>query len=518
MLDGVFHLGDATVRLAGTEPSLWVLTAPSAGFEEARQRLDWLDDLAAVSTRMARVTAGRWLMEWDQRHRRGGGPGWTPVAASGRLYRLLALGPWVAAGDAALRTRLGRMAARDAAFLVRRYRAVPDDLARAEAVGALVLAALLLEGGRNGLASAQAALDPLCRDLVDAGGALTCRTPEALADLFVLLAGLADRLIAARQRPGPEHAAALARLGPVLRALRHADGGLARFHGGGGGDLARIDAALAGRALGRAPRGRLVMGFARLCQGGTTVICDAAAPPAGPGRHAAPLAFELTSGRHPVIVNCGAGTGFGPDWRRVARAAPAHSTLVLGDEMRPGAMAGQDQAPEPIDMRVDLTGAASLGAAHDGYAARFGLHHHRRLSLTSLGDGLNGTDRLVAETEADRRRFHDLTQSGWRGVDFALRFHLHPAVEADLPEPGGPVRLRLPNGDLWHFACQGPCTIRLDPSVYLENTQPAPRPCQQIVLTGRAVQFVTQVTWTLAKTDATPDARRVAPMAVPAET
>ena len=76
------------------------------------------------------------------------------------------------------------------------------------------------------------------------------------------------------------------------------------------------------------------MGFARLSAGGSSVLIDAGALPQGRASinaHASSLAFELTSGCHPVIVNCGSGRRFGEDWRRIGRGTASHSTLVIED-------------------------------------------------------------------------------------------------------------------------------------------------------------------------------------------
>ena len=76
----------------------------------------------------------------------------------------------------------------------------------------------------------------------------------------------------------------------------------------------------------------LAMGFARLSGGRTSVIADAAPPPDGQASlsaHASTLAFELTSGRRAVIVSCGSGVPFGPDWRRAGRATAPHSPLEI---------------------------------------------------------------------------------------------------------------------------------------------------------------------------------------------
>ena len=74
------------------------------------------------------------------------------------------------------------------------------------------------------------------------------------------------------------------------------------------------------------------MGFARLSSGRTSIIVDAEIPPQGRAAvnaHASTLAFEMTSGRRAVIVNCGSGDTFGEDWRSAGRATPSHSSLYI---------------------------------------------------------------------------------------------------------------------------------------------------------------------------------------------
>ena len=80
-------------------------------------------------------------------------------------------------------------------------------------------------------------------------------------------------------RPVPKaHLDAIDRIAPSLRTLRHSDGSLARFHGGGRGSEGRLDHALAASGVkSRAPDG-LSMGFARLSAGRTSIIVDATEP------------------------------------------------------------------------------------------------------------------------------------------------------------------------------------------------------------------------------------------------
>ena len=133
------------------------------------------------------------------------------------------------------------------------------------------------------IAPAVAALAEECSREIGAEGGIPTRNPEELLEVFTLLTWAEQALTEAGRLPPPPIVAALERMAPTLRALRHADGGLARFHGGGRGVEGRLDQALAvagvkpGPALGQV----LAMGFARMIGGRTTVLVDAAPPPDG---------------------------------------------------------------------------------------------------------------------------------------------------------------------------------------------------------------------------------------------
>lgn len=531
ILAGEVHFGGALVRL-GEGETIWQPWAPDPAFDLARHGFDWLDDLAALSTGSARRLAVSWVRAWDRRHRRGGGPGWTALATARRLKRVLALGPWLARRDDRLGAQLGRLAYRDARFLARRFEAAPTAEARIETAAILCRAALVFENGADWLGPAQSALDALCSEVVTSDGSIRSRNPETLLALFSALALTADALAELRLRAGQEHVAALARIGPTLRAMRHADGTLPRFHGGNGGSAQQADAALALAGRSGAVRRTKAMGYARLARGRTTVICDASLPPKGGDGwqgHASTLGIEVTSGRRPLIVGCGAGSGFGPDWHHAARAGAAHSVLVLDRQSSARLRGGRaDHGPlagGPRDVQIEYEeadGGIALIAAHDGYSQECGLIHVRRLDLDAAGRALIGEDVLTATSEGERSRFSTALATprhghpAGYGLEYALRFHLHPDVEAVIE--GDAAKLLLKNGERWVFSHDGTCTIRLDPSVYLENTLPAPLACQQIVLGGRAEGFVTQVNWSLSKSEDTPDFLREMPEEVPAET
>ena len=116
-------------------------------------------------------------------------------------------------------------------------------------------------------------------------------------------------------------------------------------------------------------------------------------------------------------------------------------------------------------------GAGKVYVAWDtydnGYDEPFGLVHRRRLFLSADGLELMGEETL----------------SGGGGRSFALRFHLHPSVQASITQSSQAAFLKSPHGGGWRLRVQGG-DLSLADSVYLGQAhQPggtrrhaAPRP------------------------------------------
>ena len=83
--------------------------------------------------------------------------------------------------------------------------------------------------------------------------------------------------------------------------------------------------------------------------------------------------------------------------------------------------------------------------------------------------------------------------------DFAIRFHLHPAVKVSPIGAGESLLLVLPDRDSWLFAVHDLNPV-LEESVYLGATD-GPRRTVQIVLHGR-LRTSTRIRWTFIRTDA----------------
>ena len=222
----------------------------------------------------------------------------------------------------------------------------------------------------------------------------------------------------------------------------------------------------------------------------------------------------MTSGRRPLIVNCGSGAPFGTEWRRAGRATPSHSTLVIDgvSSSRFGAGSGDvlEERAAVLTLRQQATAeGAALHAAHDGWALTHGLTHARDLALSSDGRHIAGVDTLISLNPQGKARFERvLTATGLQGVPFSIRFHLHPDTDSTLDMGGNAISIALKSGEIWVFRHDSRATLSLEPSVYLERGRLKPRATKQIVLSGFAAEIETRIGWTLAKAQDTPLAIR----------
>ncbi|WBU53245.1 heparinase II/III family protein [Paracoccus sp. SCSIO 75233] len=487
----------------------------------------WLDDLAAVGSAKARDLAQMRVLAWIAAHPKpsaaADSPVWRADVTGRRVLRWLFHAGQILPG-------LDRDTAQPvfdslhAQLSVLERVGMLEGAARVEALSARAMAAMLLKGAEG---AAQAALDDLASDVETSirRRVMRGRCPEALLSCLSQLAWVGATAKDMGRDIPEQIASVIEEIAPVLRALRHADGGLPRFHGGGRGPAGRLDHSL------RAATGPSIvapghaMGFARLSRSRSTVMLDAAAPPAGPAAahaHASTLAIEFTSARHPIVVNCGAGGMFGPAWARASRATACHSTLSLtglssakllppdehGSErltlLPQKVWAGQcdDEgnlmppdapAPSPREGQPILSG-------HDAWQGTHGLTCLRELYLSADGDELRGEDTLAALDIESQGRLEQILTNMPDGIGYDIRFHLHPDVDA-IPD-GDAIRLILPGKEEWYFSHDMIAEQRLEPSAYLESGQSAPQPTTQIVLSHRLTAQAVRIGWTFMRAGA----------------
>jgi len=510
MLAGEFMFLGYTVE--APETPIWDLPIPEPAFVDLLHGFGWLDDLAATGA--GEGPAQRWLDDWIARFGQQDGPAWRSDTLGRRVMRWIDHAEMLMGGDQP-RDRTARVFLRlQARQLARSWRRVRPGPRRFEALAGLLLATVTLEGLAPSRGAALAALEVEIASAVTPEGGIPSRNPEALARVFAQLARIKADLLQAEVTPPDALEDALKRMAGVLRTLRHADGTLARFHGGGRGAPGLLDQALSMSGVRPTPLSDRAMGYARLSHARTTLILDAAPPttgPMSPQAHASTLGFELTSGRRPLIVNCGSGRTFGDRWRRAGRATPSHSTLAL-DGLSSARLGEGDLIVEaPGDVRLERRRSdlsTGLIAGHDGYVASHGLTHVRQIYLSHDGRGLQGEDVIATVEREDERAFDRALDETGGGIPFSVRFHLHPDVAARIAEDGQSFELMLKSGELWILRHTGSAALSLVPSVYLDVGQLEPTPTSQIVLRATAMDYATRISWTLAKARQTPDAVR----------
>jgi len=151
----------------------------------------------------------------------------------------------------------------------------------------------------------------------------------------------------------------------------------------------------------------------------------------------------------------------------------------------------------PATSREDGPDGVVLRAAHDGYADRFGIVHQRLLTLAADGSRLDGEDIFLDAGGGARLRAAE--------DEFAVRFHLHPAVRATRLTDGHGVMLMTPNKEVWTFSAYAE-RAELEDSVYLAGSE-GPRRTTQIVIHGHACS-TPRVPWSLQQVQTAGAARQ----------
>ncbi|WP_408858552.1 heparinase II/III family protein [Acidiphilium sp. PA] len=445
----------------------------------------WLRDLRALGTDAARSRARALITDWigcDQLPALVTAP---PVSGARLTAWLGHYDFFAASADDDFRQMLMGRLVHDARHLAAALPVEARDGRAFTAIKGLIAASVALPEHAAFLPRALKFLVPEITRQILPDGSHAERSPAAHLAALQDLTEIRALLQSARAEAPPQLPGTIERMAVALRALRHADGGLALFNGTAEDWPNLIDLVLsqAGRT-GRSNVSLAQSGFHRLSAGKTTIIIDAGAPP-GQGMdrfaHAGTLAFEFSVGRERLIVNCGAAPASATDWCDALRATAAHSTLIIADvsssEIRPE---GLGRRPSSVELtRHEANGAHWLEASHDGWKKPFDAIHRRRLYLSESGEDLRGEDSVEAG----------------QPQPFTLRFHLHPNVTASIQQDNEAALLRLPSGQGWRLRAGG-AALTVEESIYFGGTEP--RRAEQIVLTSTQ-DGLQQVKWALTK-------------------
>jgi uncharacterized heparinase superfamily protein len=489
--------------------SIFDLEPPSEDWEVALLGFGWLRHLRAADTALTRANARALVEDWvsNPANRR-------PVARRAdvmarRVISLLSQAPLVLSEtDNKFYRRYLRALGREIRFLRYTMVDIPDGVPRLQVMIALCYAALCLANQARHIRGASRRLsDELQRQILPDGGHIS-RNPGALIELLIDLLPLRQTFAARNIAPPPALLNAIDRMMPMLRFFRHGDGNFALFNGMSATPSDLLATLLAYDDTHGAPMANMPhTGFQRLDAGQLTLIMDTGPPPppnVSQDAHAGCLSFELSSGISRIVINCGMPTMGRDNWRPFARGTPAHSTLSYHETsscqfVELSAMKrllhGAPVVSGPANVesfREVVQNGTLLTTSHDGYLAKFGVIHRRMLMVANDGTRLDGEDAL-SPPQGGRLKGAD--------ADFAVRFHLHPAVKASRLSDARGVMLVLPNRDVWTFEALDD-KVDLEDSVFLAGND-GPRRTAQIVIRQDARQ-APSIRWSFVRSSASP--------------
>ena len=490
------HFGLAGKLAEVDTESPFEIDPPSEGWARELYGFGWLRHLRAAGSELSREQAKVLVNDFIALKRSLPGLAWQPEIMGRRVISWLSNSVLVLdTGEPQAYETFLRALSSQLRYLSASYRDAPDGVPRLVSLMALVYAGLCI-------AEQQAVVErytrPLCKELerqiLPDGGHIS-RNPEALVELLLDLLPLKQCFVARDRPPPKELTDAIERIMPMLRFFRTCDGTLTRFNGAGPTPTDALATALAYDDVKGAPvRYAANSAYARLECGSTLFICDIGPTPAASlsmTAHAGFLSFEMSSGNAPMIVNCGTPSVDHDEWRPFSRSTPAHSTLAFedvssgefGTSGTNGALPtvdapllGPANAQATLSDQVDSTDNIRIRGSHDGYLERFGVTHARQMLIAPNGLLISAEDKLSAP-----QGLKSPDQNLIAG-DYAVRFHLHPSVRAELGSDGQSVELRLKNGEAWRITSNAPETT-LEQSFFLADAR-GPQPTSQVVLGG----------------------------------
>ena len=503
--EGYFGLVGHVAHLDAIEGgaySPFSILPPNESWNRALHGFSWLRHLGASdhpdATEMARAFVVDWLRgSWAHDH-----VAWhVDIVTRRAISWLTNSSPFLDGADQKLYDEVMSEFGKQLRFLAAvRHEAYPG-YPRLLALTALIYGGLCLSDQRHYAVEGITLLDDeLDAQIFDDGGHIS-RNSNVLIDLILDLMPLKHCFYARELSPPDGLNRALQKMCEMLRYMRLGDGTLGHFNGVGPVSPDSLSTALAyDESLQTSETETAETCYCRLQREKTIILMDVGAVPKlefSASAHAGCLSFEMSSGRHPLIVNCGAPTAMDEEWLHRSRSTAFHSTLELAGSssarlvrnktLEENLGAPPIKEPKNVSYHVrDIGSSVSVESSHDGYHSRFGTSHYRLLELDRLGTRLSGRDKL------DTRSMSSQLQ----GSQFAIHFHIHPMVEVRRAKDGESVALLLPSDERWLFTARG-AKINLEDSVYLADFTGA-KQSVQIVLRGHCVDEV-DVKWALER-------------------
>jgi len=501
---GRFALAGRIIRTGAVSP--WQVEPPSRAWEEALHDFGWLRHMSAAKTAIARAHARILVDEWiTSSGKKINHPAWTSHVVARRIISWISHADMLLAGaEASFRRRFLKNLGLNIRYLrlLRPFWGKRAQKGMLDTHIALTFAALALPSIPAHLRAAELRLQrALDAHILPDGGHIS-RNPALLIPILADMVSLCHCYQQKNLVPPPHFLDVLERIDRALRFFQHRDQSLANFNGVGPLLPERAIKLLNIHATTAPPPLQLAdSAYQRLACGATTVIVDSGCPPRGRDKfwsrmaHAGCLSFEMSSGAHLFVVNCGIDPASGGEFQFFGRLTAAHSTATLNDtsscHFRHGGRADApiDRGPDKIRIKqIENEDCLGLVACHNGYGRDFNLLHQRSIALSKDGNLLQGADRFVT---LDPKR--DMGQMR-EPIMATVRFHLHPDVEVSQLD-GNNLRLEVMRADVWTLTCQA--EMALEDSIYFSGLH-GPTRTRQIVFSFNPGQ-TQEIYWAFAR-------------------
>ncbi|MEM9733146.1 MAG: heparinase II/III family protein [Pseudomonadota bacterium] len=487
---GIYDFAGQSLTTGGKSP--FAANPPSPEWFAHLHSFRWLNHLHAANTNLAQAHSNALVADWISLW--GGelsSRAWRSEIVAARQISWLAHAPLLMrnTSDETYQIFLKSLT-RQMRVMQHNMRYTRDGAPRLLVAIALAYSSLCLKGREKTIRPMAQTLDrEITRQILPDGGHIS-RNPVVLLELLTDLMPLRQAYARQGHSPSPILLSAIDQMMAALRFFTHSSGQLAQFNGTGETPRTLLATILRhneerGHPQSSAPQS----GYERLAAGNTVVLMDVGKP-LSPGTSeqalAGTLSFELSSGAHRFIANCGVPETLVDDYAPFTRATAAHSTLVVNDASS-GRFAGGRALHRfmpatliaPPDMVTSTrTEPLSLTASHTGYQPVYGVTHERSLTLTENGSALNGIDRMIGDPSQRSASPHNV----------AIRFHLPADISASFLSSGHSILLAALKGDkgsekeadAWTFTC-------VDGEIALEESMQfsgpgQPRKTRQIVI------------------------------------
>jgi uncharacterized heparinase superfamily protein len=500
ILEDRFPLAGTVLTTYGESP--FAVQLPSKIFAERLHSFTWLRHIRANKTEEACAQARSIVADWITLHGRNrSGVAWEANVMAERVIAWLSHSTVVLQGaEAGFYRRFMRSLAQQVRYLKKIAGCVPEGETRLRIRIALAMASISMPTRNAYIRREGQKLDRELERQILADGGHVSRNPRAILDILIDLLPLRQTYINLGHELPQKLIPTIDRMYPALRFFRHQDGDLALFNGASSTPASELMSVLrydetAGKPFKSLPH----MNYHRLTSENETVIVDtgrALSPELSRTAHAGCLSFEMSAGRHRFIINCGAPKFAGRNYRTIARATAAHSTVTLNETSSSRVLRSRFSGPFlisgvskiEVERSDDQHGNDWLRAWHDGYVRQFGYVHEREIGLSLKGGKIKGHDRLVP-AEGGETSDEPLLATA--------RFHVHPVIHLSRQDEES-VTMRAPDGETWVFSAPG-LAVAIEEDIFFADASGF-RPSQQLVIEF-SPPAVTEIRWMMRRSE-----------------